>query len=220
MLKKITVQNIKELRNKTGAGITDCKNALEASDGQIDIAIEALRKKGLASADKKSSRLATEGLIESYIHAGSRIGVLVEINCETDFVSRQPEFHQLAKDISMQIAACHSVSYIFKSDIPDHIISYEKSLELQKEDLSVKPTEIKNKIANGRLNKRLKELSLMDQSFIKKPEITVEELVKQHIALWGENIRIRRFERFLLGEGLETKTNNFQDEILNMIQNK
>nr|YP_009393306.1 translation elongation factor Ts [Symphyocladiella dendroidea]ARW61868.1 translation elongation factor Ts [Symphyocladiella dendroidea] len=220
MLKKISVEHIKELRNKTGAGMTDCKKALEASDGQIDIAIEALRKKGLASADKKSSRLATEGLVESYIHAGSRIGVLVEINCETDFVSRQPKFHQLAKDISMQIAACQSVAYVFKSDIPDNIVSYEQSLELQKEDLSGKPIEIKNKIAHGRLNKRLKELSLMDQSFIKNTEITIEELVKQHIALWGENIKVRRFERFLLGEGLQTKTSNFKDEISNMIQNK
>nr|YP_010851415.1 Translation elongation factor Ts [Echinothamnion hookeri]WGH14357.1 Translation elongation factor Ts [Echinothamnion hookeri] len=220
MLKKISVQQIKELRNKTGAGMTDCKKALEASDGQINIAIEALRKKGLASADKKSSRLAAEGLIESYIHAGSRIGVLVEINCETDFVSRQPEFHQLAKDIAMQIAACQSVLYVSQSDIPDDILVYEKNLELEKEDLLNKPSDIRQKIANGRVDKRLKELSLVDQSFIKKTEITIEELVKQHIALWGENIKIRRFERFLLGEGLDSKTNNFHYEVSNMIQNK
>nr|YP_010619079.1 Translation elongation factor Ts [Pterosiphonia complanata]WAX03092.1 Translation elongation factor Ts [Pterosiphonia complanata] len=220
MSKKISAENIKELRNKTGAGMTDCKKALEASDGQIDIAIEALRRKGLASADKKFSRLAAEGLIESYIHAGSRIGVLVEINCETDFVSRQPKFHQLAKDIAMQIAACQSVICVFTSDIPDDIIIYEKSLELQKEDLLGKPIEIKNKIANGRLDKKLKELSLMNQNFIKKTEITVEELVKQHIALWGENIKIRRFERFFLGEGLKSKNDNFKDEISNMIKNK
>nr|WGH13765.1 Translation elongation factor Ts [Lophurella pseudocorticata] len=220
MLKKISVQQIKELRNKTGAGMTDCKKALEASDGQIDIAIEALRKKGLASADKKSSRLTAEGLVESYIHAGSRIGVLVEINCETDFVSRQPEFHQLAKDIAMQIAACQSVSYVSKSDIPNDIVTYEKNIELAKEDLLNKPSDMKYTIANGRVDKRLKELSLIDQNFIKKTEITVEELVKQHIALWGENIKIRRFERFLLGEGLESKTNNFEDEVSNMIQNK
>nr|YP_010851614.1 Translation elongation factor Ts [Echinothamnion hystrix]WGH14556.1 Translation elongation factor Ts [Echinothamnion hystrix] len=220
MLKKISVEQIKELRNKTGAGMTDCKKALEASDGQIDIAIEALRKKGLASADKKSSRLAAEGLVESYIHAGSRIGVIVEINCETDFVSRQPEFHQLAKDIAMQIAACQSVFYVSQDDIPDDTVAYEKNLELQKEDLLNKPSDIRHKIANGRVDKRLKELSLIDQNFIKKTEITVEELVKQHIALWGENIKIRRFERFLLGEGLESKTNNFQNEVSSMIQNK
>nr|YP_010851218.1 Translation elongation factor Ts [Aphanocladia delicatula]WGH14160.1 Translation elongation factor Ts [Aphanocladia delicatula] len=220
MLKKISVESIKELRNQTGAGMTDCKKALEDSDGEINIAVEALRKKGLASADKKSSRLAAEGLVESYIHAGSRIGVLVEINCETDFVSRQPKFHQLAKDIAMQIAACQSVCYVSESDIPNDIIFYEQNLELEKEDLLNKPIEIKHKIANGRVNKRLKELSLMDQSFIKKTEITIEELVKQHISLWGENIKIRRFQRFLLGEGLESKNNNFQNEVSSLIQNR
>ena len=137
MQKKISTKNIKELRNKTGAGMTDCKKALEASDGQIDIAIENLRKKGLASANKKSDRLATEGLIESYIHAGSRIGVLVELNCETDFVARQSEFHQLAKNIAMQIAACHSVKYVSQDNIPDQIKQYEQTIELQKEDLQV-----------------------------------------------------------------------------------
>nr|ARW60601.1 translation elongation factor Ts [Polysiphonia sp.] len=220
MLKKISIENIKELRNKTGAGMTDCKKALEESNGQIEIAIENLRKKGLASADKKSSRLAAEGLVESYIHAGSRIGVLIEINCETDFVSRQPKFHQLAKDIAMQIAACQDVRYVSKSDIPNDIVIYEQNLELQKEDLFNKPSEIQSKIANGRLDKRLKELSLMDQMFIKHTDITIEELVKEHIALWGENIKIRRFERFLLGEGLESKMNNFKDEVSSMIQNK
>nr|WGH12777.1 Translation elongation factor Ts [Echinothamnion sp.] len=220
MLNKISAQDIKELRNKTGAGMTDCKKALEAAEGQIDIAIEALRKKGLASADKKSSRLVAEGLVESYIHAGSRIGVLVEINCETDFVSRQPEFHQLAKDIAMQIAACQSVYYVSQSDIPNEVVSYEQNLELEKEDLSNKSVQMKHKIANGRVNKKLKELSLMNQQFIKKTEITVEELIKEHIALWDENIKIRRFERFLLGEGIESKINNFRNEVSNMIQNK
>ncbi len=220
MLKKVPIEDIKELRIKTGAGMTDCKKALEDSDGKIDIAVEALRKKGLASADKKSSRLAAEGLIESYIHAGSRIGVLLEINCETDFVARQPEFHQLARNIAMQIAACQSVYYVDIDDIPDEVILYEQNLELQKEDLVNKPDDIKNKIANGRLSKRLNELSLMNQSFIKQADITVEELIKQHIALWGENIKIRRFERFLLGEGLESKTSSFQDEVSNMIKNK
>nr|YP_009397640.1 translation elongation factor Ts [Dipterosiphonia australica]ARW66826.1 translation elongation factor Ts [Dipterosiphonia australica] len=220
MLKKISAENIKELRNKTGAGMTDCKKALEASDSQIEVAIEILRKKGLASADKKSSRLAAEGLIQSYIHAGSRIGVLIEINCETDFVARQPQFHQLAKDIAMQIAACQSVKYISIAHIPNEVVAYERELELQKEDLCNKPVDIKNKIANGRVDKRLKELSLIDQNFIKQTEISIDELIKQHIALLGENIRIRRFERFLLGEGLESKSNNFEDEVSNMIKSK
>jgi len=220
MQKKISTKNIKELRNKTGAGMTDCKKALEASDGQIDIAIENLRKKGLASANKKSDRLATEGLIESYIHAGSRIGVLVELNCETDFVARQSEFHQLAKNIAMQIAACHSVKYVSQDNIPDQIKQYEQTIELQKEDLQNKPSEMQFKIAQGRLEKRLKELCLMDQSYIKQNEITIEELVKQHIALMGENIKIRRFERFILGEGLEVKNDNFKEEVANMISKR
>nr|YP_009391645.1 translation elongation factor Ts [Laurenciella marilzae]ARW59789.1 translation elongation factor Ts [Laurenciella marilzae] len=220
MQKKFSTENIKELRNKTGAGMTDCKRALEASGGQIDVAIESLRKKGLAIADKKSSRIVTEGLVESYIHSGSRIGVIVELNCETDFVARQSKFQQLAKDIAMQIAACQLVKYVSKEEIPEHVRDYEKAIEMHREDISNKPLDIRNKIAQGRLEKRLKELSLMDQNFIRQGEITVEELVKQHIALLGENIRIRRFERFVLGEGLETKDSNFSQEVSNMIANK
>nr|ARW64147.1 translation elongation factor Ts [Chondria sp. (in: red algae)] len=220
MQKKISTENIKELRSKTGAGMTDCKKALEASNGKIDIAIENLRKKGLASAGKKSNRIAAEGLVESYIHAGSRIGVLVELNCETDFVARQSEFHQLAKNIAMQIAASQTVQYVSRDNIPESVKEYEKAIELQKEDLLDKSSEIRSRIADGRLDKRLKELCLMDQSFIKQNDITVEELVKQHIALLGENIKVRRFEKFILGEGLETKNNNFAQEISNMIDNK
>nr|YP_009399302.1 translation elongation factor Ts [Kapraunia schneideri]ARW68908.1 translation elongation factor Ts [Kapraunia schneideri] len=218
--KKISSESIKDLRNKTGAGMTDCKKALTASNGNIEVAIENLRKKGLATADKKSSRVATEGLIQSYIHAGSRIGVLLEINCETDFVARQPKFQQLAKDIAMQIAACQSVKYVSKSDIPKTIIEYEKKIELEKDDLISKSDDIKIKIAEGRVEKRLKELSLFDQVFIKEQNITIEELIKQHISLLGENIKIRRFERFLLGEGIESKDNNFANEVSNMIRAK
>ena len=220
MQKKISTENIKELRSKTGAGMTDCKRALEASGGKIEVAIESLRKKGLAFADKKASRIVTEGLVESYIHAGSRIGVLVELNCETDFVARQSAFQQLAKDIAMQIAACQSVQYVSKDQIPEQVKQYEREIQMQREDILSKPLDIKDKIALGRLEKRLQELSLMDQNFIKKSEITVEELVKQHIALLGENIRIRRFERFVLGEGLATKDSNLSQEVSNMIANK
>nr|YP_009393516.1 translation elongation factor Ts [Bostrychia simpliciuscula]ARW62078.1 translation elongation factor Ts [Bostrychia simpliciuscula] len=220
MSKKITAESIKELRKKTGAGMMDCKKALEASEGKINIAIETLRKKGLALADKKCNRIATEGIVESYIHAGSRIGVLVELNCETDFVARQSEFYKLAKDIAMQLAACQSVYYISKYDIPLEILSYEKNIEVQKEDLVRKTPEIRDKIVEGRIEKRLKDLCLIDQAFIRNPEITIDELVKQHIALWGENIKIRRFERFLLGEGLETKKSSLNKEISSMINNK
>lgn len=220
MQKKIPSQNIKDLRSKTGAGMTDCKKALEAASGDVAGAVEILRKKGLATAEKKSNRLAVEGLVESYIHAGSRLGVLVEINCETDFVARQPKFQQLAKDIAMQIAACQSVKYVSQVDIPESTLEYEEKLELQKEDLANKPDNIKSKIAKGRVEKRLKELSLLDQVFIKEQSITVEELIKQHISILGENIKIRRFQRFLLGEGLESKTNNFVNEVSDMINLK
>nr|YP_009295989.1 elongation factor Ts [Schizymenia dubyi]AOM64924.1 elongation factor Ts [Schizymenia dubyi] len=199
---QIPAQRVKELRIKTGAGMMDCKKALQASDGDMEIAIENLRKKGLASADKKSSRAATEGLIESYIHAGSRVGVLIELNCETDFVARRLEFQKLAKNIAMQIAACPQVYYVSIDDIPKNLIEKEKLIEFGKEDLSTKAENVKDKIIQGRINKRLQEMSLMNQSFIREPDISVEELVKQHIALLGENIKIRRFERFILGEGL------------------
>nr|QCI08525.1 Translation elongation factor Ts [Spermothamnion repens] len=216
MIKNISKNHIKELRLKTGAGMMDCKKALEASGGQIDIAIENLRKKGLASAEKKATRIATEGLIDCYIHAGSRIGVLVELNCETDFVARRVEFQKLTKDIAMQLAACQSVEYISTNEIPKSIIKRERDIESSKEDVLSKPLEKQDKIIEGRIKKRLKEMSLMDQAFIKKPDISIEELVKQHIALLGENIKIRRFERFLLGEGLEKKIDGFVDDVSKM----
>jgi len=221
MVKDTSIKNlrelIKELRAKTGAGITDCKRALEASSGEINIAIESLRKKGLASADKKSTRIAAEGLVESYIHAGSRIGVLVELNCETDFVARQSSFKTLTKDIAMQIAACPNVKYVSLNDIPESVLNHEKNIESEKEDLVNKSKEIKDKILLGRVEKRLKELSLMDQMFVKDLTISIEELVKQHISLLGENIKIRRFERFVLGEGLEKRSDNLANEVAKII---
>nr|QCI04788.1 Translation elongation factor Ts [Bornetia secundiflora] len=216
MVNNISVENIKELRLKTGAGMMDCKKALESANDDIDLAIENLRKKGLASAEKKSARIAAEGLIESYVHAGSRIGVLVELNCETDFVARQIEFHKLAKDIAMQLAACQSVEYIAIDQIPDSILVHEHKIESEKEDLLNKPLNRREKILEGRIQKRLKELTLMNQPFIKNPDISIEDLVKQHIALLGENIKIRRFERFLLGEGLEKRQDNFAKEVAAM----
>ena len=216
---QISAQRVKELRNQTGAGMMDCKKALQESKGNIKTAIETLRKKGLASADKKSSRITAEGIIESYIHAGSRIGVLVELNCETDFVARHSEFHKLAKDIAMQIAACPSVRYVSVDQIDESIIDNETRIEANKEDLSNKPQEIKDKIVAGRLEKRLKEMSLLDQPFIKDHSISIEELIKQHVSLLGENIKIRRFTKFLLGEGLEKRVENFVSEVAEIIQN-
>jgi elongation factor Ts len=218
MAVEISAQVVKELREKTSAGMMDCKKALQEANGDIEKAMETLRQKGLASANKKSSRIATEGVIESYIHMGGKLGVIVEVNCETDFVARRPEFQELAKNIAMQIAACPSVEYITTSSIPTEIVQKEKDTEAGKEDLAKKPKEIKEKIVEGRIQKRLKEMSLMDQYFIRDSSITIEELIKQNIAKLGENIQIRRFERFVLGEGLEKRQENFSAEVEKMIK--
>lgn len=214
----ISAQYVKELRDKTGAGMMNCKKALQAAKGDMTLAIENLRQQGLASASKKSTRIATEGLIESYIHAGSRIGVLLELNCETDFVSRHSEFQALAKNLAMQIVACPDVEYIAKSDIPDSIIALEKKIELGKNDLMNKSENIRSSIVQGRIEKRLKELSLLDQAFIRNPEISIAHLIEQKIALLGENIKVRRFQKFILGEGLEKKSNDFSKEVADILQ--
>ena len=215
---EISAQTVKELREKTSAGMMDCKKALQEANGDIEKAMETLRQKGLASANKKSSRIATEGVIESYIHMGGKLGVIVEVNCETDFVARRPEFQELARNIAMQIAACPSVEYITINAIPEKIVQQEKESEGAKDDLAKKPKEIKEKIVEGRIQKRLKEMTLMDQYFIRDSSITIEELVKQNIAKLGENIQIRRFERFVLGEGLEKRQENFSAEVEKMIK--
>nr|YP_009509276.1 translation elongation factor Ts [Gracilaria vermiculophylla]AXI96926.1 translation elongation factor Ts [Gracilaria vermiculophylla]QXU75131.1 translation elongation factor Ts [Gracilaria vermiculophylla]WDZ67957.1 translation elongation factor Ts [Gracilaria vermiculophylla] len=197
---QISSHFVKELRSKTGAGMMDCKKALQLADGDMELAIETLRKKGLASANKKSTRIASEGIIDSYIHTGSKIGVLIELNCETDFVARRTEFQHLTKNLAMQIAACQNVFYVSTNDIPQKIIDRETRIESEKEDILNKPTNIKDQIINARVDKRLKEMSLMSQPFIKDQNILIEDLIKQHIALLGENIKVSRFQRFILGE--------------------
>ncbi|BBD53435.1 translation elongation factor Ts [Planktothrix agardhii] len=210
---EISAKVVKELRDKTGAGMMDCKNALIQNDGDITKSIEWLRQKGITSADKKSSRSATEGLVGSYIHTGGRVGVIVEVNCETDFVARREEFKALVNNIAMQIAACPNVEYVSIDDIPASITAKEKEIEMKRDDLGNKPDNIKEKIVQGRIDKRLQELSLVDQPYIRNQDITVAELVKQSISLLGENIKIRRFARFVLGEGLEKEEKNFADEV-------
>ena len=200
---EIPAKVVKELRDRTGAGMMDCKKALQENSGEIEKAVEWLRQKGLASAGKKAWRVAAEGLVDSYIHTGGRIGVLVEVNCETDFVARNQAFVELVRNIAMQIAACPNVEYVKVSDIPAEIADKEKAIEMGKDDLAGKPDNIKEKIVSGRIDKRLKELSLVDQPYIKDQSMTVEELVKQSVAQLGENIQIRRFARFVLGEGIE-----------------
>tara|TARA_B100000497_G_C7690931_1_gene420024 strand:- start:343 stop:1002 length:660 start_codon:yes stop_codon:yes gene_type:complete len=216
MAAEISAKTVKELRDKTAAGMMDCKKALQESNGDFEKAMESLRKKGLASANKKADRVATEGIIESYIHMGGKLGVLVEVNCETDFVARREEFQELAKNVAMQIAASPAVKFVSLKEIPQSIIDEEKKVELEKNDLANKPQEIKEKIVEGRIQKRLNEMILLEQSFIRDSDITIEELVKRNIALMGENIQIRRFERFNLGEGLEKRSENFSDEVEKM----
>jgi elongation factor Ts len=215
---EISAQSVKELREKTSAGMMDCKKALQDSNGDMSKAMEALRQKGLASATKKTSRIATEGVVESYIHMGGKLGVMVEVNCETDFVARRPEFQELAKNIAMQIAASPLVEYISLQSIPADIVQKEKEIESSKDDLAKKPKEIKEKIVEGRIQKRLKELTLLDQFFIRDSSITIDELIKQNISKLGENIQVRRFERFVLGEGLQKKQENFSEEVEKMIK--
>ncbi|MEM6613810.1 MAG: translation elongation factor Ts [Cyanobacteria bacterium P01_C01_bin.72] len=209
----ISAKAVKELREKTGAGMMDCKKALKENEGDMEKAIEWLRQKGTISADKKQGRVAAEGLVESYIHTGGRIGVLVEVNCETDFVARREEFQELVKNIAMQIAACPNVEFVKVEDIPEDTVTKEKEIEMGRDDLEGKPDNIKEKIVSGRISKRLNEISLLPQPYIRDQSITVEELVKQSIAQLGENIQIRRFVRFVLGEGIEKKESNFADEV-------
>jgi len=213
---EISAKIVKELRDKTSAGMMDCKKALQEFDGDIEKAMESLKQKGLASANKKSTRIASEGLIEAYIHMGGKLGVIVELNCETDFVARSPDFQELARNVAMQIAACPSVQFVTLDEIPQSIVDEEKRVEMGKDDLGKKPKEIKEKIVEGRIQKRLKEMVLMEQSFIRDTNITIEELIKQSIAKIGENIKIRRFQRFNLGEGLEKREDNFEAEVAKM----
>lgn len=209
----ISAKVVKELREKTGAGMMDCKKALKENDGDMNKAVEWLRQKGITSAEKKAGRLAAEGLVDSYIHTGGRIGVLVEVNCETDFVARREEFHALVRNIAMQVAACPNVEYVSIEDIPESLVESEKAIEMGRDDLGNKPDNIKEKIVQGRIDKRLKELTLLDQPYIRDQNITVAELIKQVISQLGENIRVRRFTRFVLGEGIEKEETNFADEV-------
>jgi elongation factor Ts len=210
---EISAQTVKELRDKTGAGMMDCKKALKETSGDITKAMEWLRQKGLAKAGNKEGNVTAEGLVGSYIHTGGRVGVLVEVNCQTDFVARNEAFQGLVRNIAMQIAACPNVEYVKVDDIPADIVAKEKEIEMGKDDLANKPDNIKEKIVQGRIEKRLKEMTLLDQPYIKDQSINVEELVKQNVATLGENIQVRRFVRFVLGEGIEKKESNFAEEV-------
>jgi elongation factor Ts len=210
---EISAKLVKQLRDKTGAGMMDCKTALGETEGDVEKAMEWLRQKGITSAEKKAGKIAAEGLVGSYIHTGGRVGVLVEINCQTDFVARNEAFQALVKDVAMQIAACPNVEYVRASDIPAEVVAKEKEIEMGRDDLGSKPPAMREKIVDGRIEKRLKELSLMNQPYIKDQSITVEDLVKRNVAGLGENIQVRRFVRFVMGEGIEKQEEDFAAEV-------
>lgn len=196
----ITTEQIKTLRDQTGAGMLNCKTALVENDGNLEKAVEFLRQKGLASAQKKLGRSTKQGIITSYIHTGAKIGILLELNCETDFVARRTEFQNLGKNLAMQIAASPTVKYVSLNEIPDEIWDSEKRIEGEKEDIKSKPDNIKENIIKGRIEKTLKTYTLLDQACIRDQNLSVEEYVKQHVSLLGENIQISRFSKFILGE--------------------
>ena len=209
---EITATMIKDLRERTAAGMADCKKALVEVAGDMDKAIDYLRTKGLAKAAKKAGREATEGAVVSYIHAGGRIGVLVEINCETDFVARNEDFQQFGRDVSMQIAAM-GAQFVRKEEVSAEVIAKERAVLLAKGMESGKPEAIVAKMVEGQVSKWLKEICLLDQGFVKNPDQTIEGLQQSLIAKIGENIKIRRFARFELGEGLEKTKGDFAAEV-------
>jgi len=202
---EISANLVKDLREKTGAGMMDCKNALVEAKGDIDQAIVVLRKKGLASAQKKAARVAAEGMIGHYIHAGGKLGVLVEVNCETDFAARSEEFQVLVKDIAMHITAQNPL-YVKREDVPAEVLEKEKEIYKDQARGSGKPANIIDKIAEGKLESYYETACLYDQKFVKDPNITVKDLINNLVAKIGENIQVRRFARFKTGEGLEKRS--------------
>ncbi|KUG03622.1 translation elongation factor ts [hydrocarbon metagenome] len=213
----ISAAMVKELRERTGAGMMDCKNALVATSGDIEQAIDELRTKGLAKAAKKAGRIASEGIVTSYIHGGGRIGVLVEVNCETDFVAKTDEFKQLVHDIAMQIAAAKP-EYISRSEVPDTEIEREKNVLRAQALEEGKPEKIIEKMVEGRIEKYFKDNCLLEQAFIKDPDKTIELLIHETVARIGENISVRRFSRYEVGEGIEKEESDFVAEVMSQLK--
>jgi elongation factor Ts len=220
IMAEITASAVKSLREKSGAGMIDCKNALVEASGDENAAIEILRKKGMATASKKAGRVTAEGAVGSYIHMGGKVGVLVEINCESDFVARGEEFQQLVKDVAMHIAAVDP-RYVNREEVPAEVLQKEREILLEqlKNDPknANKPEDVLNKIIEGRLNKFYEESVLVDQPFVKDPSKTIGDLVTEKISSIKENISIRRFARFKMGEGIEKKQDDFASEVASMV---
>jgi len=209
----ITAAMVKELRQTTGAGMMDCKKALVETEGNIDAAVDYLRENGLAAAAKKSGRIASEGVVQSYIHAGGSVGVMIELNCETDFVAKTDNFKALAKDIAMQIAATNP-SCVRREEISPEVLEHEREILRVQALNEGKPANIVEKMINGRVEKYYKEACLMEQDFIKNPDQTITQLINETISKIGENVSIRRFTRYQLGEGMEKKANDFAAEVM------
>lgn len=208
---EITASMVKELRDKTGVGMMDCRKALQETNGDVEKAIDYLRKKGLSKAAKKASRIAAEGIVESYIHGG-RIGVLVEVNTETDFVAKNEDFKAFVKDLAMQVAASNP-QYVSREEVPAEVIEHEKEVLKQQAVNEGKPEEIAHKMVEGRIKKYYTEVCLLEQPFIKDPDKSVQDLLNDLITKIGENIKVRRFTRYEVGEGLEKREENFADEV-------
>lgn len=217
---EITASAVKSLREKTGAGMVDCKNALTEAGGDEAAAIEILRKKGMATAGKKAGRVTAEGVVGSYIHMGGKVGVMVEVNCESDFVARGEEFQQLVKDVAMHIAASDP-RYLTREEVPADTLDKEREIlmdQLKNDPKNAgKPEDVLNKIIEGRLNKFYEENVLLDQPFVKDPSKTISDLVAEKIASIKENITVRRFTRYKMGEGIEKKQDDFAAEVASMV---
>ncbi len=213
----ITAKQVKELRDRTGAGMMDCKKALQETGADMDKAIEYLRKKGLADAAKKAGRIASEGVVHAYIHGGGRIGVLVEVNCETDFVARTDAFKEFVNNVALHIAATNP-RWLEAGSVPAEDLEKEKKFLEEQAAESGKPAQVIEKMVQGRLQKFLKENCLLDQPYVKDPDMTVGAYVKKMIADVGENIRIRRYQRFELGEGLEKRSDDLAAEVAAQLQ--
>lgn len=210
-----TAQDIAKLRAMTGAGMMDCKKALTESNGDMDGAVKFLREKGMAAAAKKADRIAAEGVVGSYIHMGGKIGVLVEVNCETDFVAKSEQFQQLVKDIAMQIAATKPL-YVNSSEVPAEVLESEKEILRTQALNEGKPAQIVEKMVEGRIKKYYQDFCLMDQQFVKNPDLTIATLINEATLKIGEKISIRRFTRYEMGEGLEKRVDNLAEEVAKM----
>ena len=209
---KVTAQMVKELRERTGAPMLQCKSVLEETGGSIEEAIQVLRKKGLAAAAKKAGRTAAEGAVGSYIHAGGKIGVLVEVNCETDFVARTDDFQNLVKDIAMHIAAAEP-RFVRREEVTEDLLEREREIYRDQVLASGKPENLVDRIVTGKMEKFYSEHVLLEQAFVKNPDQSIEQMIVEKVAKIGENIQVRRFSRFKLGEGIEKKSDDFAAEV-------